>query len=126
MKTPMRSQQLWQLLTDAAMVEGEMPAHSAARSPWFVRVMLSIAGWIGAAFLLAFVGAAFSRIWDNGPAATIAGLIVCSGAFFIFKSARDNDFAAQFGMAISFAGQVLFSMGLYKLFHLEGAVGCLV
>ena len=54
---------LWAQLRDGGLVEGDLPEVGDARAPWFVRVMLGIAGWIGALFLLGFVGAGFAFVF---------------------------------------------------------------
>ena len=56
------AQQLWQQLQQQGLVTGDMPPLSNVNSPWYVRVMLGVAGWIGALFLLGFVGAFFEAI----------------------------------------------------------------
>ena len=56
---------LWARLSADGLVEGEMPEPGRPASPWYVRTMLGIAGWIGALFLLAFLGAAFSLLVDD-------------------------------------------------------------
>ena len=50
-----------------------MPEPEPPASPWYVRAMLGIAGWIGALFLLGFVGAAFSLLVDMPGAALVVG-----------------------------------------------------
>ena len=46
---------LWEKLAVAGLARGEMPERLEAQTPWYVRVMLGIAGLIAAACLLAFV-----------------------------------------------------------------------
>jgi uncharacterized membrane protein len=111
------SRQLWQSLQDRGLVEGDMPPAMGSSPPWYVRMMLGAAGWIGALFLIGFVVIAFREVM-NGPAASMAvGASGCVAAFGIFRLARENDFGTQFGLAVSFAGQTLFAVGLYKTFE---------
>lgn len=105
----------WRQLTDAGLVTGDMPAPTRRPSPWYVRAMLGIAGWMGAMFLIGFVGAAFVAIFSNGAGLILAGAIFCGGAFAVFRVAGDNDFAAQFGLALSLAGQVMVGLGVFNL-----------
>lgn len=107
---------LWAKLGAQGLVEGGLPARSEARAPWYVRVMLGIAGWIGALFLFSFVGAMFVFVMQNEFAAIAVGALVCAGAAFILRSEPKGDFAAQFGLAISLAGQALMGYGLAKWF----------
>ncbi|MBI1889927.1 MAG: DUF4401 domain-containing protein [Burkholderiales bacterium] len=111
----MTREELWALLRGKALVEGDMPP-AAVSSPWYVRVMLGIAGWIGALFLMGFVGAAFAFVMKSAAASLILGLITCAVACFIFRAARDNDFITQFGLAVSLAGQGMFMVGLINAF----------
>lgn len=108
----MKSNELWARLRDSGLVEGEMPAAGDASAPWFVRVMLGIAGWIGALFLLGFVGAGFAFVFKSSAAAFVVGVGACVAAVAIFRAAPKNDFVAQFGLAVSLAGQVLMVFGV--------------
>ena len=103
---------LWDRLRTAQLVEGEMPDAGEARVPWFVRLMMGIAGWIGALFLLGFVGVAFAFVFRNAWAALLLGAGACGAAIAIFRAAPKSDFMAQFGLAISLAGQFLLAYGL--------------
>ena len=98
---------LWARLRDAGYVADEIPARGEANAPWYVRLMLGIAGWIGASFLLGFVGAAFALLIKNAGAEFVVGAGACAVAVLIFRAAPKNDFVAQFGLAISLSGQVL-------------------
>jgi hypothetical protein len=112
-------QGLWERLRAAGLVEGAMPAAEDPSSPWYVRVMLGAAGWIGALFLLGFIGLAFHGILDSEAAMLAAGALCCIGAYGLFQIAEDNDFATQFGLALSFAGQGLAIFALFGLFRFE-------
>jgi len=114
--TAMDRQELWARLRAAGLVEGEPPAVAASRSPWFVRVMLGMAGWIGAMFLLGFVGVGFVMVIESATASFLLGAAVCAGAAFLFRAAPENDFMSQFGLAVSLAGQVLMGYALVRWF----------
>ncbi|MDH4163789.1 MAG: DUF4401 domain-containing protein [Nitrospirota bacterium] len=117
------TEQLWDRLAEKKLVAGEMPPAGEQHSPWFVRVMLGFAGWIGALFLLGFMGAALSFVMRSGTASLVTGIIVCAGAAVIFRLAQEKDFAVQFGLATSFAGQALFIFGLFETVHWRGGFG---
>lgn len=106
---------LWRRLSAAGIAYGDAPVASVAPTPWYVRAMLGIAGWFGACFLVAFVGAGFVALFSNGPGMILAGAIFCGGAFAVFRLARDNDFVSQFGLAVSLAGQIMVAIGLFNL-----------
>jgi len=109
-------QAAWARLTAAGLVEGDEPAAQVPGPPWFVRVMLGFAGWIGALFLLAFGGVLFSSLFDKTLLALLIGSILCGAAILLFRLRGDNDFVAQFGFALSLAGQALLVVGLGNLF----------
>ena len=110
-------EQLWTRLSEKKIVTGEMTPLPEQHSPWFVRVMLGFAGWIGALFMLGFVGASLAFVFRSAGAALVAGVIVCGGAAIIFRVSKGKDFAVQFGLATSFAGQAMFIYGLMETFH---------
>lgn len=109
-------EQLWDHLAEENLVTGEIVPPLDRHSPWFVRVMLGFAGWIGALFMLGFVGASLSFVVRSGTASLIAGAVICAGAAVIFRVSKGKDFAVQFGLATSFAGQALFIYGLMEIF----------
>lgn len=106
---------LWQRFVEAGFVSGEEPPPGAERSPWYVRAMLGFAGWIGALFLLGFVGAAFALVMRNAGASLLVGAAVCGGAAFVLRAASRNDFLEQLGLAVSLAGQVMMAYGFSGL-----------
>ncbi|HVK53621.1 MAG TPA: DUF4401 domain-containing protein [Burkholderiales bacterium] len=115
-------EETWERLRIAGLVEGETPAPEKTDSPWYVRAMLGVAGWIGALFLLGFVGAGLAFVFKDEGIALVVGLLCCAGAFGIFRIARENNFLTQFGLAVSLAGQVMVGFGLTKLTrHIDSA-----
>lgn len=104
---------LWLRLKEAGLADGELPLATESATPWYIRTMLGIAGWIGALFLLGFISAGFAFAMESAPAALAVGAMLCTVATLMFR-ARPNDFAAQFAFALSLAGQVLILIGLYK------------
>ena len=113
----MKRDVLWARLRDGGLVEDDMPEAGDARVPWFVRVMLGIAGWIGALFLLGFVGAGFAFVLKSSGAAFVVGAGACAVAVAIFRAAPKSDFVAQFGLAVSFAGQALLVFAAVQWFE---------
>lgn len=105
--TTLTREALWDRLRAAGLAQGSLPEAGEARSPWFVRLMLGIAGWIGAMFLLSFVGAALAFLVKSAGSAFVVGAGACAAAVFVFRAAPKNDFIAQFGLALSLAGQVM-------------------
>ena len=106
---------LWLRMQAAGLVNGDLP--TVTSTPWFVRLMLGIAGWIGALFLLGFIGAGFEMVMRSSGAATVVAIACCSGAYAIFQLASKGDFASQFGLATGLVGQVLFGIAIFKEYN---------
>jgi hypothetical protein len=70
-------------------------------------------------FLVGFVAAAFASVLDDAASAALAGTACCAGAMFLFRAFDGNDFAEQFGLAVSLVGQVLLIVGLAQLMKLD-------
>lgn len=114
--TAMDRQALWTRLRDASLVQGEAPSVAESRSPWYVRLMLGVAGWIGALFLLGFVGVGFAFVMRSATTAFFVGAAVCAGAAVLFRAVPKSDFVSQFGLAVSLAGQALTIFALVQWF----------
>lgn len=109
-------QELWGRLASAALVEGEEPPARAPQPPWFVRVMLGVAGWFGALFLLGFGGLVLSFLFESVAGSLLTGAALCGGAAFLFRKS-ENDFLTQLGFAVSLAGQAAILIGFAQLFE---------
>ncbi len=108
---------LWSKLASAGLTVGDMPEAEEAHTPWYVRVMLGIAGWIAAVFLLLFVGVAFDFVIKSKAASFAVGLMVIAAAYAVFRAAPRGDFTSMFALAVSFAGQVLVTIGVFGFFE---------
>ncbi|HYD82242.1 MAG TPA: DUF4401 domain-containing protein [Paucimonas sp.] len=124
--TDISRQEAWQRLLRHSLVEGDLLPTPAPRAPWFVRVMLGVAGWIGALFLLGFVGAAFAFVMKSAAASFVLGALCCGGAYAVFRTAPERDFATQFGLAVSLAGQAMIATGVFKALDLDKAPAYLI
>lgn len=103
---------LWNHLKEAALVEGELPVDPEVTPPWSVRIMLGVAGWIGALFLFGFVALGLGFVLESAFASLFIGALLCVAAAGLFHGSFQNDFIHQFGFAVSVAGQVLVLVGL--------------
>ena len=106
----------WTALREAGLVRGEAPT-VGVETPWYVRLMLGVAGWIAASFLLGFVAVGMSWVIESELACMVGGLLASAAAWWLLRRLGRNEFAAQFGLAVSFAGQALFAYGLFSLFE---------
>lgn len=117
----MTGEALWARLAERGLVEGERPPPTAASSPWYVRTMLGLAGWIGALFLALFVGAAFTFVMESAAAALLLGAVFCGAALLMFAKFVDNDFVEQFALVVSLLGQVMLVVGIANALQWDGA-----
>jgi hypothetical protein len=115
-------QALWLSLKAAGWVADEPPPTGAAAAPWFVRVMLGVTGWIGAGFLLIFVGMNLRFVVESAVAAFVVGLAACTAAGALFRAKPNSDFVTQFGLAVSLAGQGLVLFALVKEWSAQASV----
>lgn len=114
-----RRQALWDELRRAALVEGETPPADAVETPWAVRLMLGCSGWMGASFLLSFLGAVFFALFERAGASIVLGAALCASVAFLLRRISRNGFVEQFGLAFSLAGQALIAAGLSQLLSVE-------
>lgn len=115
----MNAADLWARLSAEKLVEGDRPEGHKPASPWYVRTMLGIAGWIAAAFLLMFVGAAFAFIMEKAVYAALLGAGCCAAAYALFRKFDGSDFAEQFALVVSLVGQVLIVIGIADVLKMQ-------
>jgi len=109
----------WQMLLDHDLVSGAMPLKAASESPWYVRLLLGMTGWIAALFLLGFVASGLAWIIRSELASMLSGVLIVVMAWLMLRGPAKNEFVTQFGLAVSFAGQVLFAVGIFGWLGLE-------
>ncbi|MCI0429886.1 MAG: DUF4401 domain-containing protein [Rhodospirillales bacterium] len=116
---------VWATLGAHGLVEGPQPAASEHRSPWFVRVLMGIGGWLGAVFLLGFVVVAFEFVVDSAAASFVTGVVLAAGAVLLFRVRAEADFLFHFGLAISLAAQLLMAWGIMRALERHDAAAAL-
>jgi hypothetical protein len=101
-------QSLWQRLEAAELAAGAPPAPPEPPAPWFVRVMLGVAGWIAALFLVGTIVLAMGSVKESFGPFMIVGSLLCAGATVLSRVVKRNDFVQQLALAGSLAGQFFF------------------
>lgn len=99
---------LWHHLAEHGLVQGDLPEleESGKRStPWYVAGLVGIAGWVAAAFLIAFLS--LIGFIDSSSSMLILGGIFCASALGIKYIRDDEIFSSQLAFALSLAGQGL-------------------
>ena len=80
--------------------------------PWFVAMMLGIAGWLAGIFLLAFIGMNFRL--ESRAAFAVVGLALLVSAWALYYADRKAVFLDQLALALSIAGQCALAWALLK------------
>ena len=106
-------QELWAKLAAAGLATGNAPDADEAQTPWYVRVMLGVAGLIAAVFLLGFVALGLAFVVESTTASFTLGLLVITASYAVFRIAPRSDFASMFALAVSIAGQALTIYGIF-------------
>jgi hypothetical protein len=85
--------------------EAPSPADDAGSDrPWFVSAVLGAAGWLAGVFVLLFVYLMFEP--DSAPELGLAGSILVTAAYGLYRADRSGSFFAQLALALSIAGQI--------------------
>src|SRR5262245_4542857 len=72
--------------------------------PWFVSMLLGVAGWLAGIFVLLFILALFKP--EHAGSFTLFAVVLLLGAFGLYTADRHNAFFDQLALALSIAGQV--------------------
>jgi len=88
------------------------PALDAAHRPWFVSMLLGIAGWFAGILLLVFI--AITLELKSDTAAFGIGLALMAGAWAMYFVDRKAVFLDQFALALSIAGQCAVAWSLLE------------
>ena len=105
-------------LVDALRLRGVIAANAAPMPeegeprPWFVAMMLGIAGWLAGILLLAFIGMNFRL--ESRAAFAIVGLALMVGAWVLYYADGKAVFLDQLALALSIAGQCALAWALLK------------
>jgi uncharacterized membrane protein len=109
-----QTEQMWDTLRQAGLIEGAVPETGKLESPWYVKVLLAFSGWLAAVFLLGFIGMGFEFVFNNSSAAFIIGGIMIGGAFVILRIPK-NEFFEHLALAVSLAGQALVVFAIFEI-----------
>ncbi len=109
-----QTEQIWNALIQAGVVEGAEPDITTLTSPWYVKVLLAFSGWLAALFLLGFIGVGFDFIVENSAASLVTGGGMIGAGYFMLRQPK-NEFFQHFALALSLAGQALVGWALFDM-----------
>lgn len=109
-----RSDTVWERLEKVGLVSGEPPQVPEPDSPWFVKLLLALSGWLASLFIIVALGLAFSDLFESQTASLITGALLISVATVALRTIQ-NDFFEHGALALSLAGQALIAVGLYQI-----------
>lgn len=111
------AERLWRQLEHAGLVSGGMPPEPAS-TPWYVRLIQGLAGWLSAWCVLGILGVLLAPVvhslFEEGAEAVSAtlGILLLVTAWRLLRG-EHQDFREQAGLAVSLAGQVLLAAALH-------------
>jgi hypothetical protein len=86
----------------------QSPEAAAVERPWYIGLLLGVAGWFAGIFVLVFVGAVLNSV------PLLAGLGLLAAAWGLYKVDRDGAFVSQLALALSIAGQFALLFGIHE------------
>jgi len=111
------AQLLEELQARGAIADARTPAAARAprERPWYVGLLLGIAGWIAGACLLLVLALTFTS--HDGPLVLAVGIALIVAAWVLFRADRDGAFVPQLALCLSVAGQFATLLGLGQVAH---------
>jgi hypothetical protein len=100
-------------------IPGKDAPHASER-PWYIGLLLGVAGWVAGLFLLVVVFSIFKP--DSPGAALFFSIVLLGAAWGLFRVDPDGAFVTQLALALSVAGQVAVLFGIHETFfkHASG------
>jgi len=120
-------QETWNTLQQAGLTTSTEAPQTGVETPWFVRLLQGVAGWMAALLILAFIGVSFWSLFREEYARVAIVLAVIAHAVaWPLLSKHSNEFLDQLGLAISLCGQFLMAFGLLAWFSYGGTWGFMI
>lgn len=105
---------LTERLTAAGVPVSSAVQRQEPESPWFIKALLALAGWVAAVFILIFIAIGFEFLIDNSAAAILLGVVMIATAYALLRL-PGNDFVEHLALAVSLAGQLSVAWGTGSL-----------
>lgn len=107
-----QNEDVWDVLLTAGLVQGDKPDLREPDSPWYIKCLLAISGWLASLFLLGFLSIGFEFIFQNIAVSLFVGSIMIGVSYALLRIPK-NTFFEHVALAISFAGQVLVAFAIF-------------
>jgi len=104
--------QLWQRLLEHGVVSEAIPAEEIGGSPWYVKFLLGLGGWVAAIFMFGFIVLSLELVINDTAIAALLGLVMMAIAYKLLSLKGEHEFVGQLLLATSFAGQGLLVFSL--------------
>lgn len=107
---------MWQKLVSYQIVAGPRPGMTTDHSPWYIKLLLALSGWVAAFLLVGFIGSVFGFVMQNAAFSFVLGIAFIAAAYCLLAR-QDNEFLAHLALAVSLAGQALLMWGVVDALH---------
>lgn len=99
----------------AGSASADAATERPADRPWYIGLLLGMAGWVAGMLLLVFMFLAFRP--EAGMALLLVGIALIAAGWGLFAIDRERAFLPQLALALSVAGQVAALVGLGDFFR---------
>jgi len=105
---------IWESLLKAGIVQDPPPQSRELDTPWYVKVLLALSGWLAALCLFAFFGMLLKSLLFNSAISFIIGSVLIGAAISVLRLHK-KEFYEHLAIATSLTGQalVVFAMTNY-------------
>jgi len=90
-----------------------------AASPWFVKVLQALSGWLASLFLLGTFGVALHALFDTPSALMLIGAGLIAVTYVLLKNQADTLFFEHVALSLSLAGQAMIAFALFRWISLH-------
>jgi hypothetical protein len=117
---------LTEALVERGMIQAETspPATTSTDRPWFISIVLGIAGWLAGLFALLFVSLLFKP--ESAAGFSVAGIVMLASAYGLYAVDRESAFFDQLALALSIAGQLALSVAAWEVTESASGTAALV
>lgn len=93
-------------LSQAGIVLADGTEPHALETPWFVKALQALAGWLAAILIMGFIALGVAPVLDSSAVSMLLGLAMISAAYALLRIPR-NEFLEHIALAVSLVGQLL-------------------